>query len=339
MKALTPGRFAAEMAPFAALALVAVCVCPLLGGVPIDLSRALDAAIPRDRNPDWSLLFQLRVPRVLLAALTGAALGMAGSAFQALLRNPLAEPYTLGVSSGAALGAVLAIKLGLDVAVGGFSAVPVFAFAGSLGAMAVIYGMARGREGFPTSVLLLAGVTLSFVFAAMILFIHYLADFTESAQMVRWMMGGLDIVGMGAVGSLVPPWLVGAAALVLLTRDLNHLAFGARAAESKGINVPRVQKSVFIAASLLTGAVVSAAGPIGFVGLIVPHVVRFRTGHDQRRLLPASAFAGAAFLVVCDTLARSLQATAEIPVGVLTAMLGGPFFLVLLVRQKGKLIG
>lgn len=337
MKPLTPRRFALTLAPFLALLVVVLAVCPLIGSVPVDLHRALDSSIPRDQNPDATLLFMLRIPRALLAALAGAALAMAGAAFQALLRNPLAEPYTLGVSSGAALGAVVAIKLGLDASFLGLTPVPLFAFGGSLVAMLVIYLLARGREGFPTSVLLLAGVTLSFVFSALILFMHFVADFTESAQMVRWMMGGLDVVGLRPVVSLVPAWIIGALALAALARDLNLLAFGSRAAAAKGIDVPRTQKAVFVAASLLTGAVVSAAGPIGFVGLIVPHVVRFFTGHDQRRLIPASALAGAAFLVMCDTAARTLHSSAEIPVGVLTAMLGGPFFLVLLLRQKHRM--
>ena len=338
MKPLTLGRFLLVLTPFVVFFAAAMVACPLIGAVPVDLSRAFDPSIPRDQNTHYSVLFLLRIPRTVLAALTGSALAMAGAAFQALLRNPLAEPYTLGVSSGAALGAVLAIKLGLDVFILGLSTVPVFAFLGSGVAMAVIYLLARGRGGFPTSVLLLSGVTISFFFASMILFIHYIADFTENQQMIRWMMGGLDVVGMRSVVSILPFWVVGIAATFYLSRDLNVMSFGETYASAKGVNVPRTQKLTFIFASLMTGTVVSAAGPIGFVGLIVPHALRFITGPDIRLLAPASAFAGAGFLAICDTIARTILPTTEIPVGVLTAMIGGPFFLFLLLRHK-KMVG
>ena len=336
MKALTPARFIMRIFPFVLFFAAAMILCPLIGRVPIDISRAFNASIPREMNPDYTLIFTLRIPRLLLAALAGSALAMAGAAFQALLRNPLAEPYTLGVSSGSALGAVLAIKLGLDIGFFGFSSVPLFAFAGSLTAMGLIYLLARGKSGLPASILLLAGVTISFFFASMILFIHYLADFTENHQMIRWMMGGLDVVGYKSLASVLPLWLIGSVALMFLTGNLNVLSFGATMASAKGVDVPRTQKATFVFASMITGAVVSAAGPIGFVGLIVPHALRFVTGPDMRVLVPACAFAGAGFLALCDTAARTLLPSTEIPVGVLTAMIGGPFFLALLLRHKKR---
>ncbi|MBZ0270596.1 iron ABC transporter permease [bacterium] len=337
MRPLSPARFAARLAPFVLALAAAAVLGPLVGPVKIDFARALDATIPAALNEDRTVLLSLRVPRTILAMLCGGALAAAGAAFQALLRNPLAEPYTLGVSSGAALGAVFAIKLGLDVSILGVSPIPFAAFAGSLVAMGVIYGLSRGRGAFPTSVLLLAGVTVSFFFASMILFIHYLADFTENQQMIRWMMGGLDVVGMRAVIQVVPLWLVGMIAVFLLSPDLNVLSFGSTYAHGKGVNVPRTQKATFIFASMMTGAVVSAAGPIGFVGLIVPHAVRFFTGPDMRLVVPASMCAGGAFLIFCDIAARMILGEAEIPVGVLTAMLGGPFFLFLLMRHRERL--
>jgi len=336
MKALTPRRFFVRIFPFVIFFAAAMIFCPMMGRVPVDISRAFDPAIPREINSDYTLLFVLRFPRLLLAALTGSALAMAGAAFQALLRNPLAEPYTLGVSSGAALGAVLAIKLGLDISLFGFSSVPLFAFIGSLAAMGLIYLLARGAGGLPGSILLLAGVTISFFFSSMILFIHYLADFTENHQMIRWMMGGLDIVGYKSLTSVLPLWAIGVAALIYLSSDLNVLSFGATMASAKGVDVPRTQKATFLFASMITGAVVSAAGPIGFVGLIVPHALRFITGPDMRILVPACAFAGAGFLALCDTAARTIHPSVEIPVGVLTAMIGGPFFLLLLLRHKKR---
>ena len=336
MKPLSPARFFALLSPFVLFFVATLVFCPGIGAVKIDLAEAFRNMHTPSQSMDATIFFVTRMPRTLLAALAGAGLALAGAAFQALLRNPLADPFTLGVSSGAALGAVLAIKLGLVVTFVGLSTVPIFALAGALSAVAVVYSLARTRGAIPTSVLLLSGVTMSFFFSAMILGIHYLADFTESHRMIRWMMGGLDVIGYRALLAVAPIWAVGVCILLAYSRELNLITFGEYLAEARGVDVGRAQRVCYFSASLITGAVVSLAGPIGFVGLIVPHTVRLLIGPDYRLLLPASLFAGAGFLVLCDTVARTVLAPTEIPVGVLTALIGGPFFLALLFRQKGQ---
>lgn len=325
-----------RLAPFVLFFLACLAICPGIGSVDIDLLRALRGFGSEANNLDAAILFTTRLPRTLLAALTGSALALAGATFQALLRNPLATPFTLGVSSGGALGAVIAIKIGLDFSLFGFSSVPLFSFAASLGTVALVYLLARSRVGLPTSILLLAGVTISFFFSALILFVHYIADFTESHQMLRWLMGGLDIVGYRPLLGLLPLWTAGVVLLLLESRNLDQISLGSYLASSRGVDTTRTKRRAYLAASLLTGGVVSLAGPIGFVGLIVPHTLRLLIGPGYRLLVPASVFAGAGFLVLCDTIARTILAPMEIPVGVLTAVIGGPFFLALLLREKKR---
>jgi ABC-type Fe3+-siderophore transport system permease subunit len=334
MKPLTPLRFILSLAPFILFFFAALLICPAIGAVKIDLGKALSEYGDIENSMDATIFFVARMPRTLLAALAGAALALSGAAFQALLRNPLAEPFTLGVSSGGALGAVLAIKLGAAFTILGLSSVSLFSFAGSIGTVLIVYALARTRGALPTAILLLAGVTLSFFFSALILLVHYFSDMTESHRMIRWMMGGLDILGYDGLLKILPLWIIGVGALLFKARDLNQMTFGTYMAESRGVDVARSQKVCYFAASLITGAVVSLAGPIGFVGLIVPHTVRFFVGPDYRVLLPVSMFAGAGFLIICDTAARTILAPGEIPVGALTAALGGPFFLGLLFRMK-----
>ena len=315
--------------------LITLTITPLIGSVQIDLGNAFSRDLAFNDNVDANILFLARIPRIILAALTGAALSVAGAILQSLLRNDLAAPFTLGVSSGAALGAVIAISLGLPYSIAGIPTVPIAAFLGSLGAISLVFSLARTRTGdFPTPVLLLAGVTANFFFAALVMLIHYLSDFTQSFRIVRWLMGGLDITSYKTLLSISPMIFIGFAVLIFYGRDFNVMSTGIQSAMSRGVEVIKVQKIGFIMASLLTGTVVSLSGPIGFVGLIVPHIVRLIVGPDLRILLPASIFFGASFLIICDTLARTLIAPTEIPVGIITAMLGGPFFVWLLKRPK-----
>ena len=320
---------------FFLLFIVTLCVTPLIGSSKISLARAFSDTINISNNADAIILFQVRFPRILLGALTGAALSVAGAIFQALLRNDLAAPFTLGVSSVAALGAVIAIALNLHVSLLGLPMVPLFAFLGSLGAIILVFSLVRTRHGeFPTGVLLLAGVTANFFFAAMVMFIHYLADFGQSFRIIHWLMGGLDITNYKTVLSIFPMVFLGTFILMIISRDLNLISTGIHSASSRGVDVPRIQKVGFITASLMTGTVVATSGPIGFVGLIVPHIVRLFVGPDLRILIPACMLFGASFLVACDTLARMLLAPTEIPVGIITAILGGPFFVWLLKRKR-----
>jgi iron complex transport system permease protein len=324
------------LAPFALFFAATLVLGPAIGPVRVNLHEAWAQRGNLAGSLDASVLFLARVPRTLLAALAGAALALAGAAFQALLRNPLAEPFTLGVSSGGALGAVIAIKLGLDVTVLGLSPVMLFALAGSGATVGLVYALGRTRGVLSTSILLLAGVTVSFCFAALILLVFYFSDWTETHGMLHWMMGGLDVTGYGSLARVAPFALAGMAVLLAAAGDLNQLSLGADLAASRGVRVRAAQRWAYLAASLTTGAVVSLVGPIGFVGLIVPHTVRLLVGPDHRVLLPASLLTGAGFLILCDTVARTILAPAEIPVGVLTAALGGPFFVGLLLRAKRR---
>lgn len=320
---------------FGALALAAAVGAPLIGTTPISLRRAFDRSLPFADNVDAQIFFIARLPRVVAGLLVGSSLAAAGVVLQALLRNPLATPFTLGVSAGAALGAMLAMSFRLHVSVLGVSAVTAASFAGSIMAVGIVYALARARQrGFSTSVLLLAGVTLNSFFSALILLVQYLADPSEALRAVRWLMGDLDVSGYTAVLAAMPLLVAAGLAFAMLPRALNLLSLDVDAAASRGVHVVRVQQVAFFSASLATGAAVSLGGPIGFVGIIVPHLVRLLAGSDHRIVLPASALFGAAFLVGCDLVARTIMAPVELPVGIITAVIGGPFFLWLLVRQR-----
>ena len=327
-------RLAVTLAGFGA-ATVAVCVlAPLVGSTQISLTRAFDRSIPFADNVDAQIFFVARLPRVLSGALVGAALAAAGVVFQALLRNPLATPFTLGVSAGASLGAMLVIILGITISIGPFSAVPLASFAGAAVATVIVYWLATPyRRAMSTSVLLLAGVTLNSFFSALIMFVQYIADFSQAYRASRYLMGDLDVGSFEPVVAAAPVIAIAFAMFAVLPSALNVLSLGADAAATRGVDVARAQRLAFFSAALATSAAVSLAGPIGFVGIVVPHLVRLMVGVDHRIVLPAAALFGAAFLVVCDLGARTLLAPVEIPVGVLTAMIGGPFFLWLLVRN------
>ena len=315
--------------------LATLLIAPLIGSTDISLTRAFSTTLNNSNNIDASILFQVRLPRILLGAIAGAALSVAGAVLQALLRNDLAAPFTLGVSSGAALGAVIAIALNLNFTLLGFPVISLFAFMGSLGAILLVFNLVRTRhEEFPTGILLLAGVTANFFFASLVMFIHYLASLSQSFTIIRWLMGGLDITNYDTILTLFPIVSIGILILLFVSRDLNLISTGIHSASSRGVNVEKTQKIGFITASLITGTVVATCGPIGFVGLIVPHIVRLFVGPDLRILIPASTLFGASFLVICDTFARTLLAPTEIPVGIITAMLGGPFFVWLLKRKR-----
>ena len=319
---------------FGVLAAAACLIAPTIGSVPISLRRVFDRRLPFADNTDAQIFFVSRLPRTLAAALVGAALAASGVVFQALLRNPLATPFTLGVSAGAALGAMLSITLPVSLAIAGVSSVPVASFAGALGAVAIVYTLSTiRRRGLSTSVLLLAGITLNAFFSALILFVQYLADFSQTMRTVRWLMGDLDVGSYAPIVAALPFTLLAFVVFAWLPRSLNLLTLGADAASARGVDVVRTQRLAFFSASLATGAAVSLGGPIGFIGIIVPHMVRLLVGSDHRLVLPAATLFGAAFLVGCDVAARTLIAPMALPVGILTAMIGGPFFLWLLIRR------
>jgi iron complex transport system permease protein len=327
-------RLAVSIAAFGTLALVAMLLAPLVGSTPIRLERVFDRSIPFADNVDAQIFFVARLPRVLAAALVGAALALAGVVFQALLRNPLASPDTLGVSAGAALGAVLAITFNADFTLLGVTAVPLASFAGSIGALIIVYGLsAARRRGTSTLVLLLAGVTLTSLLSAISAFVRYLADFTETLRTVRWLMGSLDVGAFTPIAVAIVPMGIAIVGFAMLPRVLDLISMGAESASARGVDVARAERVALVSASLATGSAVALAGPIGFVGIVVPHLVRLLVGADHRVVLPASALFGASFLIACDLIARIALAPTEVPVGVVTALIGGPFFLWLLFRH------
>ena len=296
-------------------------------------SRGPDPSRP---NPDFEILMHVRIPRIILAAIVGAALAGAGVTFQAVLRNPLADPYILGISSGAGLGVILAIISGFNWTIWGRSPIAAFAFIGALGTVWLVWAIGRVTGKFHVTGLLLAGVVVNACFSAAIMFLTSIANSQDVHATLFWLMGNMmeeDFFVLWASGGAVAAGLV---ALFFISPQLNAISFGQRDAQSMGIDVKRTQLVAFAVSAFITAVAVSLSGLIGFMGLIVPHAVRLVLGPDHRQLLPLSSLVGALFLVVADTAARVVVAPAQLPVGVITAMIGGPFFLILLVRFSRK---
>ena len=315
--------------PYVALFAFLVLVCVIsvfIGAADLDFSKI--------RGPEFQWgIFYMRVARILLGVVAGAGLSVAGAIFQALLRNPLAEPYVLGVSSGAGLGAAMAIVLGLSA--WGMWTLPAMAFAGALATIILVYMLARTPGGaVPVHTLLLSGVIVSAVLSSMLMFMVYASDSKEIHGVVWWLLGNLQINDWALLRLAAAVVAAGVLFTMFFARDLNLMTLGEQPAAHLGLHPERTKKLFFVVASLMTGAAVAACGLIGFVGLIVPHAVRLAIGPDHRRLIPTCALAGAAFLVVADSFARTVMAPTEIPIGVVTAFLGGPFFLFLLRRRK-----
>ncbi len=280
-----------------------------------------------------AIIWQLRLPRVLGAAIVGAALATAGVLFQGLLRNPMADPYLLGTSGGAALAATIALLIPASFDVLGFTLVPVAAFVGALLAVLMVYQIARVGARTPITTLLLAGFAASSMMAAAMSFLMLMNQNTLQ-RVVLWTMGGISASGWDTLRVVAPLILVGAVAAFALTNDLNAFLLGEEQAAALGVSVERQKFLVLAIGALLTGAAVAISGLVGFVGLIVPHVVRLVLGPDHRLLLPASFLSGATFLVLADLIARLVIAPSEVPLGVVTALVGAPFFIYLLRRTK-----
>jgi iron complex transport system permease protein len=302
---------------------VAACAAPLIGSASIGYGRAWAGV-----SPDHEILFYARLPRVLISILAGGTLALTGVLFQALLRDALADPYTLGVSSGASLGAVLAICFGWRTAA---------AFLGSGVALLLVLAIAFEGRRLSSFTLLLAGVTMNSIAVALILFLHNLATVGQSFAIARWLMGGIEAVEYPAIGWLALAVLPVCVFVFLRARDWNLLSVGEDWAAARGVSATRLILTGYLAGSFLVGSITALTGPIGFVGLIVPHALRLRLGADHRVLIPCSFLLGAAFLTVCDTVARTALAPTDIPVGVITALVGGPFFIWLLRSKRRSL--
>ncbi len=291
-----------------------------------------DAAVACD------IVLHIRLPRAVLAALVGAGLATAGALLQALLQNPLADPFVLGISGGAALGGVVALGLGLGVGVGSLS-VPLVAFLGALVATGLLWAIGGAGGRAPSHSLLLTGVVFNAFASSVIIFVTAAAtDFSRVANVFLWLIGSIREVDAWMIGAVAAFLGVGLGVGVYHAYTLNLLAQGDETASHLGVDVPRVRRRILLATALMIGAAVAVSGLIGFVGLIVPHLLRLAIGSDHRVLVPASALFGAAFLVVADTFARTLLAPIQLPVGALTSLVGGPLFLVLLRRELAGLV-
>jgi iron complex transport system permease protein len=286
------------------------------GGAEHEMGQTLD-----------TIILSIRLPRVLLAALVGCALSVAGSIFQALLRNPLADPYILGISSGSAVGAVLAMMLGLAATSFGL---PLASFLGAIGTVVIVFNVGRMGRRVHTNTLLLAGVVINAFFGAVLMFLVSISRTEALHDIIFWLMGDFSFAEYRGVLLALPYIVLGVFIVYFFARRLNLIVAGEDEALQLGVDVERVKKYAYALASLVTAAAVSVCGLIGFVGLMIPHMVRLVLGPDHRLLIPAAGLWGGAFLVICDTLARSILAPMELPVGVITAAFGAPFFIYLL---------
>jgi iron complex transport system permease protein len=304
-----------------------------IGAAPLPVGRVLAALAGSADATTRAIVLDLRLPRALVAVLVGGALAVSGAVFQALLRNPLAEPYIMGISGGAAVGAVAMVVLGLGRRIPWM--VPIGAFVGALLAITLVFRIAlRASRTLDTRVLLLAGVVVGAFFSAVILLLLTMADVESFRSAVYWTMGSLAAANWSAVALLSAYLLPSLALLIALARPLNLLVLGEESATYLGTRVERVKVAAYIVASLMVAASVALCGVIGFVGLIVPHALRMLRGSDHRWLLPGSFLAGGTFLLLADTAARTVTAPAELPVGVITALVGVPLFIALLARPS-----
>jgi len=334
LKGLTIRKFWGIVGLFFLLFIVTLLICPMIGPEKMSLARALDTSLSIDKNPDAAILFHVRLPRCLMAAIVGAALAAAGVTFQSMLKNPLATPYTLGISGGSSLAAVIILVYAGSLSLRIPFLQPLAAFGGAVLTLWLVYKLGRRRGILQNVTLILAGVTLNLFFGATILLIQFLVDPSQTVLIMHWLMGSLDIDRYEPILMIIPFQIAGIAILLYHARDMNLLSLDEMSAQSLGLRVPAVMKRLYISSSLIAGTAIAFSGPIGFVGLIIPHALRLVLGADHRLLLPVSYLAGGAFLVICDTAARTLLAPTELPVGVITALLGGPFFLALLIRPK-----
>lgn len=283
-----------------------------------------------------SIIWNVRLPRVLLGVLVGSALSISGGAFQGLLKNPMADPYILGISSGAALGATIAIITKLEMNFAGFSGISMAAFLGALIAVAFVYNIGKIKNQVPVTTLLLAGVAVGQFLTAVMSFLMVIYN-KDMTKIIYWTLGSLAGKGWSPVTALALPVFTGMLLLLYFSRDINIMLTGEESAKSLGVNVERTKLYVLLIGTFLTSTVVSVSGIIGFVGLIIPHMARIVTGPDHRILLPVSAIGGGIFMIFADTVARTAISPVEIPVGIITALFGGPFFIFLLRSKKKSL--
>jgi len=314
-----------------ALLLVSIWCGISIGSVSVPISTLWDA----ESNPTaYSILWNIRMPRVILAALVGAALAIAGAAFQGLLKNPLADPYTLGISSGASVGAVFTLFFGVSLPVFGFFTLPIFSMIGAFVTLVVVMGFARLVDRtMKMETLILTGIIFSsFLGSCISLMIALTGE--ELRSIMGWLLGSVSMRGWPYVKMILPFVIIGALILWLHRRELNAMIYGEERAKYLGVDVKRSKYIILIGGSMLTGAAVAVSGTIGFVGLVVPHMVRMVLGADHRHLLIISFFNGASLLVICDLVSRTIIAPTELPIGVITSFIGAPVFAYIFFKQR-----
>ena len=284
---------------------------------------------------DQSIILHVRMPRVFAGALVGVALSVAGVAYQGIFRNPMADPYTVGAMGGASFGAAVAIVLGIGVELLGLNTVPIFAFVGALGTVFLVYAISREGARVPVTTLILSGLTVTIFFNALVTYLKVIAgDLLHALE--YWIMGSFRYSAWYEVITIFPIIIFCTAVIYLYSRDLNILVLGEEQSQHLGVELEKVKKILLVCGAFMTAAAVSISGLIGFVGLIIPHLTRIIVGPDHRILLPTSAIVGASFMMLCDSLARVIMGSAELPVGVITAVAGGPFFIYLLRRKRRR---
>jgi iron complex transport system permease protein len=336
---LTPRKLLGLVVAASILMVIVMAVCCMVGTETVSLKAVFSRRGPGQNNPDYEIFVKIRLARAILAVIVGAALACSGAVFQGLLRNPLADPYILGISSGAGLGAMVAVMLGIQWTLWGRSPIAVFAFAGALGTVALVWSIGRVAGKYHVTGLLLAGVVVNAFFSALIMFLTSIANSSQIQTTLFWLMGNMteetwDVLWFS--GGLVWAGVVG---LFFLAPKLNAICLSDSDARSLGIHVTAVRLCAFGMAAMITACAVSLSGLIGFVGLIIPHAIRLIWGPDHRLLIPMSALAGGTFLVLADTVSRVVVAPAQLPVGVVTALVGGPIFIGLLIRHNRGLGG
>jgi len=338
MKVLTLKRWLITIISLTFLLIITIIFSSFQGSADITLRDAI-GMVSNPLSQNWHdtealILLKVRLPRILLGCVVGGALAISGVVLQALLRNPLADPYVLGVSSGSALGAIVAILLGLGINIAGLPSVPLFGFLGGLLTILFVYHISKIHRKISIQTMLLVGVVTAAILGAIIMFITSVADPQKVHGLVFWLMGSLSSQEYPMLLIVSLYVLIGIFVLLYHSRSLNLLALGEESATQLGLEMERTKKIAFIGASLITGAAVSVSGLIGFVGILIPHIMRMIFGSDHRLLLPVAGLSGSIFLVLADTLARTLLAPTEIPVGVITAICGGPFFIYILHKKR-----
>jgi iron complex transport system permease protein len=317
------------------LLILAIVLSIAIGSVFLSISEIWSTLIGRGAEISNSILWKIRLPRTVLVILTGAALGVSGASYQGLFRNPLADPYLIGVASGAGLGAVIAMTFQWPYSFWGLIAIPLAAFVTGLLTVFTVYAVARIGHTVPTTNLILAGVAIS-SFATSLTSFLMLRSSDEMRRALGWLLGGSTLNGWNSILAVLPFLVIGIGFLLVNGHALNLLQFGDDQAQQLGLNVTRTRTLILVAASLATAAAVSFSGIIGFVGLVVPHLMRMWVGADYRKLLPLSLISGASALLIADVISRVVLAPQEIPVGIVTALAGAPFFLWILRRSKNQ---